>query len=126
MDLARWWRDRRWVGLLDLIDQLPAASRFNEAVLNNPEQAELIANRPGSGEKWAPRVSEYDLHAVLQRETVQALMAVRAAVIASVGGNPGKTPEFPTPVTEVDRAVARAQEAWADRIIAAYTPHALT
>ena len=122
MDLARWWADRRWKALLEMIDELPAASRFNEAVQNDPEQAELIAlyrEQHGDDERepWRPRVREYDLHANLLRDAVQALIGLRAAVIASAGGKPGAVPEYPTPTTEVDKAAARLEKAWAQGVL---------
>lgn len=127
MDLGEWWRNRRWRGLLELIDQLPSASRYYEAVMNDPEQAELLAKlrseRSESGaeeEPWSPGISEYDLHAHLQRDIIQALISVRQAVIASAGGKPGKSPEYPVPVTEVDRVMARLETAWANDLLAKF------
>lgn len=120
MDLARWWRDRRWLGLLELIDQLQARTdtRLNEAILNDPVQAALIAARAeDEGEPagaWSPPVAAYDLHAMMLREVVQTLYAVRAAVLVAGNRKPGKMPEFPTPVTEVDRARARLERVWVD------------
>lgn len=126
VDLARWWRDRRWRGLLELIDQLPQASRFMEAVANDPEQAEAIAKArsesTGEGEKWSPRLAEWDLHAHLQRDIIQALMGVQAAVIAASGNKPPQQESYPSPVTEIDRAVERANRAWAQSIIDIFTP----
>lgn len=117
MDLAAWWRSRRWLALLELIDQLPSSSRFNEAVLNNPAQAELIINRPGSGAKWSPRVAEWDLHAIQMREVIHGLQSVRRAVILAAGGTPGSDEEFSAPVTAVDRALAIAERAAVDRML---------
>lgn len=130
MDLAAWWRTRRWVGLLDLIDQLPAASRLNEAIQNDPEQAEIIAlhieqqkqkaEAADEQKPWSPRVAEYDLHANLLRDLIQATLGLRAAVIASAGGKPGQTPDYPTPVTEVDKATARLERAWARTVLSQF------
>lgn len=126
VDLARWWRGRRWVALLELIDQLPAASRLNEAIMNDPESAELIARAQeqvpeSEREQWAPPLREYDLHAQLLRDTVQALMGVQAAIVAAAGGNPGQV-TYPAPRTEIDRAVARINREWAESIIDIFTP----
>ena len=126
-DLRSWWRERRFRALLDLIDQLPAASRLNEAIQNDPEQAEIIAlhieeqkqkaEAADEQKPWSPRVAEYDLHANLLRDLIQATLGLRAAVIASAGGKPGQTPDYPTPVTEVDRATARLERAWARGVL---------
>lgn len=125
VDLARWWRERRFRALLDLVDQLPGASRLNEAIQNDPEQAEVIARnidqlkQRGEGERgqWSPRVAEYDLHANLLRDLIQSVLGLRAAVIASAGGKPGSVPTYPVPVTEVDRATARLERAWAQGVL---------
>ena len=128
MDLALWWRERRWKALLELIDQLPSANRLNEAIQNDPEQAELIAKQLAQQEtgsaRWSPRLAEFDLHAAMLREVIHALLGVQAAVVAAAGGKPGKMPVFPGPETEVDRAMERATKEWADNLIRIVTPHA--
>lgn len=130
MDLAAWWQARRFVGLLDLIDSLPPDSRLNEAVQNDPEQAELIARAreeqaDDSGSSWSPPVSQYDLHAAMLRELIQSVAQLRAAVLAARTGKEKTVPTvFPAPVTEVDRAARRMQQRWADNLIEIFTPHA--
>lgn len=122
VDLARWVRDRRWRGLLELIEQLQQdpATALNEAILNNPEQADLIAARQeleqsaSTTSAWSPRVAEYDLTAVMLREVIHALYVLRTEVRISGRRKPGTLPEFPAPVTEVDRAAARLERVWVD------------
>jgi len=125
-DLSLLWRQRRFRALLDLIDQLPSASRLNEAILNDPEQAQLIAEDrerqlQEQGEQarkpWSPRLSEYDLHANLLRDLIQSVLGLRAAVIASGGGKPSPITDYPTPATEVDKAMARLERAWAHNVL---------
>src|SRR5690625_2246227 len=88
VDLRQWWRERRFRALLDLIDQLPGASRLNEAIQNDPEQAEIIARHieeqkrkaAEAGEEqrsWSPRVAEFDLHASLLRDLIQATLGLQ-------------------------------------------------
>lgn len=113
MDLAEWWQQKRWRGLLELIDQLPAASRFNEAVLNDPEQARLIAARPTSSESWTPLVRDWDLTAVLLRE-------IREALVGLLGN--GRAKPIPIPRTEVDRVRARLDLVLAAQIIRDFAP----
>lgn len=130
MDLAQWWQERRWKALLELIDQLPGPSRFNEAVLNDREFAEAAIeheNNRGDGSKpeWAPRVSEFDLHAVLLRDVIQALQGVQAAVIAAAGGKPPKFPPYPAPKTALDEVRKQELQTWADDLISKLTPHAV-
>lgn len=127
VDLARWWGDRRWKGLLGLIDQLPAASRFNEAVLNDPVFAEEYVKQEQADEKpeWAPRLAEFDLHATLLRDLIQAVNQSTIATIAAAGGKPPKLPDYPRPRTGIDKAREEALHKWADSLIATLTPHAV-
>lgn len=119
MDLAVWWRQRRWVGLLELIDQLPAHCRLNEAVQNDPEQARLMAlareyaqDGDEQPEPWSPPPSEFDLHAMLLREIAHNL----AALVTQ-----GKTSAYiPAPRTEVDRQVEQIARLHAVSIGARY------
>lgn len=123
--MARWWRDRRWVALLDLIDQLPQASRFMEAVANDPEQAALIAEARSKDDDDEPsflRLSEFGLTERLLRDAVLAIRGVQAAVIASASGKPARIEPYPMPRTEIARAVERANERWAQSIIDIFTP----
>ena len=73
MDLAEWYAAGRWVGLLDYIDGLPTACRLNEAIVNDPEAALVIANMPRPDTEWSPRVAEFDLNAHLLREILHAV-----------------------------------------------------
>lgn len=123
MDLARWWRDRRWLALLDLIDQLQKdpATRLNEAILNNPEQAMLIAERqeftdPDTGDSppWSPRVADYDLTAIMLREVLHTLHAIRGELRINGNRRPGEIPTFPEPRTAVDDAAAILERRWID------------
>ncbi|MBG6083235.1 hypothetical protein [Zhihengliuella flava] len=117
MDLAEWYAAGRWVGLLDLIDMLPAACRLNEAIANDPEAAEAIAAMPQLEEEWAPRTSEFDLHAKILREIVHELKQNRQATIAAAGGKPPAESPFPAPRTEIDKAIERAERTWTQDFI---------
>lgn len=124
VDLAVWWRERRFVALLDLIDQLPQTSRLNEALLNDPEQARLIvAAREASTEEpepWAPRYAEFDLHAQMLRDVIESLAGLRAAVLATARIPPGPHTRYPTPITEVEREKARVDRLWAQSVLSRY------
>lgn len=122
VDLSAWLHARRHRSLLELIEQLPDASRFNEAKQNDPEYAEMIArirseNEDDETATWSPPVRNYDLTALLLREVREAVMAVYVAVVRSNGGKTSKVKEFPSPETEVDRALARIEREWTNSVL---------
>lgn len=104
MDLAEWYAARRWVGLLELIDMLPAACRLNEAIVNDPETARELASLPSPKEPWTPKVSEFDLSAIMLRDALGILTSIQQTLVATAGGKPSKRKPFPAPRTEIDRA----------------------
>ncbi|SDK79062.1 hypothetical protein [Arthrobacter sp. ok362] len=117
MDLAEWYAGRRWVALLELIDNLPTACRLNEAIANDPEAAAALAAAPRSEDPWSPRVSEFDLTATMLREILHAIKALKQVSIAAAGGKPGEEKPFPAPFTEIDRAIAAAERSWAEAFV---------
>lgn len=121
MDLREWLRPERGRALLDLIEQCPSACRWREAAANDLEVAQdSLAQETGARQqKWAPRVSEYDLTALLLARAVDLL-----GVVASGKQIKGYRP-FPTPRTAAD--VVRAQQAMesAHDLIAQVAPHAV-
>lgn len=118
MDLREWLRPDRGRALLDLIEQCPSACRWREAAANDVEAAAAAAEAPAVQQKWAPRISEYDLTALLLSRAVDLL-----GVVAT-----GKTLKdyrpFPTPRTAAE--VLQRQYALDDAatLITALTPHA--
>lgn len=131
MDLAGWIRKRRWRGLLELIQELPPASRFAEAQLNDPILAASIAvaereqERRGKSAAWRPKYSEWDLHAQLLREVREAVYSARDHIVSSMGQKPKAVPVLPGPETEVDNAKRRLQEQGQYEIIYLFAPHAI-
>jgi hypothetical protein len=117
VDLAEWYAGRRWVALLELIDNLPTACRLNEAIANDPEAAAALAAAPRSEDPWSPRVSEFDLTATMLREILHAIKALKQVSIAAAGGKPGEEKPFPAPFTEIDRAIAAAERSWAEAFV---------
>lgn len=121
MDLAEWYAAGRWVGLLELIDNLPTACRLNEAIANDPEAAatlaELRLNAPDDADPWSPKISEFDLTATMLREILHAIKGLRQVSIAAAGGKPGEEKPFPAPFTEIDRAIAAAERGWAEAFV---------
>lgn len=119
MDLAEWYAAGRWVGLLDLIDNLPTASRLNEAIVNDPEAAKAIAEAQHGreSEPYAPRTAEWDLTATLLSEVVNGLQVLTAATIKAAGGKPGSIKPFPIPRTKIQAAMKAAEREWAEDFI---------
>lgn len=108
----------RWAAALDYIDGLPSASRLNEAIMNDPETAGYLAQlsmeQDAEGrDSYAPRLSEWDIHATLQREIVDGIKALRATMIALKRGKPGDVKPFPAPKTAVEAAKKEAERRWA-------------
>ncbi|MBD1541018.1 hypothetical protein G9E11_01855 [Arthrobacter sp. IA7] len=114
MDLAEWYAAGRWVALLDYIDGLPSACRLNEAIVNDPETAAIIAAQPKSDREWAPSFAEFDLTAHLLREILHAVKGLKQVSLAAAGGKPGEEKPFPAPRTEIDRAIAELDRQWAE------------
>lgn len=121
MDLAEWYVAGRWVGLLELIDNLPTACRLNEAIANDPEAARELAalqmNRPDDADPYSPRVSEFDLNATISREILHTLKGLSAIMIAANGGKPGEQKPFPAPMTEIDRAMEALSRSWTEEFV---------
>lgn len=121
VDLAEWVTERRWVGLLELIDMLPVASLTREAILNDPEAAQAMAESRWEAEEsgepqepWSPRVAEWDLHAALLRDVVQGLQHLQETTYAGFARRAApSTPPYPYPRTEVDRVYEEMNRRWA-------------
>lgn len=120
--LREWLADRsRWGEILDLIDQLPTASRTKEALLNHPEYARAIAEAAGEevAAKWSPPISEWTTESAIHAAVFDRLGALLDAVSGALGDK-GRSQEFPRPVTEVDRIKARARQEAAEDLIALF------
>jgi len=109
------------VALLELIDMLPTACRLNEAIANDPASARLLAEmsdaRSDDADPWSPRLSEYDLHATIQREILHAIKSLASITVAAAGSRPGEQTPFPAPVTEIDRAMKAMARDWTEDFV---------
>ena len=104
------------MALLELIDMLPAACRLNEAIANDPTTAHELAALPTPAEPWTPKVSEFDLPAMMMREMLGSLTAIQQTLVATAGGKPSPRKPFPAPRTEVDRARAAMEREFVEDI----------
>jgi len=116
VDLALWYAEGRVDALLDLIDNLPSASRFTEAVATDPEAAEELArlrlNDDSEKAPWAPRVAEFGLTEHLLSQIIDLLQSQIGVAIKVAGGKPGDVKPAPRPRTEIDNAVERLEREW--------------
>lgn len=96
MDLAAWWKQRRWRALLQLIEQMPHASRLWEARLNDPREAGLILDQieeqeeSGDSSPNAVAVREHDRTSVQLEDLKEAISALTNTVRGIVGARPIK------------------------------------
>lgn len=118
--LPEWLAKRnRWGELLDLIDQLPSASRTKEAMLNDPVVAAQLAEASDDGPAWSPPVSEWDTSTAITAAVYDRLGDLIDTVAATAGGR-SKSKHFPRPVTEVDRIKRRLRREAAEDLIALF------
>lgn len=111
MSLADLIEARRGRELLDYIDGLPSACRTREAMLNDPDEAELLAAMPEPEDEWAPRVSEWTLAHALQYDQRALLVAILRQLEATASGKtPKPIPPLPGPRTLVDDVRSKARE----------------
>lgn len=132
MRLSDWWRCRRWRALLELIIELPHASRFYEARNNDPEFALEVAKTEREREQegkprppWRPAARDWSLEAQLLREIREAVIAVRNATIRVAGGNPKTIRPIPSPRTAIDEAREELSKQGQLEIISIFAPHAM-
>lgn len=117
MDLGGLVAARRWVTLAELLHGLRASSHTWAAMLNDSEVAEELAKLPQPKQHGRPQMSP------LENTTLVAAIERQTALIAGVLGAKKYRP--PEVVTALTAARAKAQQAAAEEIIAAWAPHAL-
>ena len=113
MDLAEWVTARRYGALLDLIDQLPSASRYSEAVSLHPEYAKQLANMPEPDEPWAPRQAEFGLTEHLLTNISDQLQVLTVVTLKAAGAKPGEPKPMPRPKSAIEEARKQAEQEWA-------------
>jgi len=100
------WRERRWRDLLTLIDWLPRASAYMEAMSEDDELARQILDQKDDGKKRAPRgprISEWSTEVEKMTDIVDRLGELMQATVAANGGKPPKIKPQPRPRTAIDR-----------------------
>lgn len=94
---------------MNLIDHLPSDSYFAEALSQDEELAEQLADRPESDRK--ERVSEWSPLRAELVAIVERLESLQATIIATSGGKPSRPKPRPRPETALDRV--RRQQRYA-------------
>lgn len=114
MSLYDWFRGQRpWRELRILVDGLPRmGSHYGKAIRDDPEVAERVASQPESPGRWRPDDADWDLGRELAagiRDAIRDLTVLLHNVNAPKGKQVKAAERFPRPVTEIDRAKARAE-----------------
>ena len=119
------WKERRWVRLLNLIDNLPQASRLTQAIMDDPVLAEQILDRADTNEEWAPPLSQYGLQEQYLAQIIDGINGLQALVSSVAGGKPDRPKPTPRPRTQLDVVRERRSRETQLSIIAAFAPHAV-
>lgn len=119
LDLGEEWRARRWTRLIDVIDRLPGNSHFSAAVANDEEHATMVAKaaaergetRPGAGEGDGPSLTTWSPEVAVMTKVLDAVNAVRYAVVAVQVGKKAGDPPKPArrPTTALEKAMRLAE-----------------
>lgn len=114
------------MALLDFIEGLPAASRYQAAIANDEEVAQMILDMEeenGGASEWSPPLSEYDLNNTLLSLIVDSLASLQATIVAVNGGKPSKPEPLPRPKTAVDRLREKRSQERQQVIVDIFAPH---
>ena len=115
MDLSEWIESGRWRATLELVEQLPWASRFRAAMLNDPDYADMIAEaqlrQESEGSDDGPSVAEFGsveqrLTTLIDLMKVQVQWSQRQAGVKS----PSKMKPEPRPKTLVSELIERKEQ----------------
>lgn len=120
MDLRAWMADRsRWGDLLDLINQLPGATRFQAALLDHPQAAEQILAAQDEQATRAPSVAEWSVDVAINAGVYDRL-GVLIDLISSAFGDRSTSTPMARPYTLVDRLREAARLQAAEELIALF------
>jgi hypothetical protein len=111
VDLAVWWRDRRWLALYELFSKLPDTCRTRMAIAQDPRAAEAIARAdPAPGKAEIP-LSAIDPKMVVLLRIYDRLADLTQATLDTIPVDKGKArPRYrgePLPVEKSAVEIAR-------------------
>jgi len=100
LNLGELWRRGAYRRLLNLVEQLPQASRFAGAVANDPEHVAAILEATGDQPaETSPDMAEWTAQAELLAEIRDLTTTQIAVAVAATGGKPSAIPAARRPRT---------------------------
>lgn len=124
VSLAELVTQGRLIELADLLSQLPQASRFWAALMDDSEYAEMVAeaslytdDASEDPPKWAPSYRDYSAMYQLVAQVHDSVGVLNYTTAAVQGGKPKKPRSFPAPVTAIDKAQQVAEKGLADSLL---------
>lgn len=89
------------------------AAQNRDGTLNTDQDVDDFAPDEAQRPGWNPPYAEYDLHAKMLSDVINALAGLNQSVLAAAGGNPRRPEAYPIPVTALPDAKkdAAAQDA---------------
>lgn len=134
VDLAEWWHSHRWDALFELIEHLPRASRYKQALLSDIEVGRAIVKAQEEAGKstekteddtYYPPLSAWSEEVELLSDIRDGIQSAVQAIIASAGGKPKRFEPAPRPRTAIDTAKEERATRIRDRILSHFAPHEL-
>ena len=127
MSLSEVISEKRFTELSDLLTQLPQASRFWSAMVNDPDYASMVLEDYLSGDeddeetpKWSPEYRDYSAQYQILAQIYNMLGVINHTTAAAAGGKPRKPQPLPGPKTGIDRAKAKIAREQANNLYAAF------
>lgn len=117
-DVVDLWEQGRYAFTLNLIDHLPRASAYRQALAEDDEWAEqlpyeALVPRGDVRPLWSEWTPEVEMLAA----AVDRLGENIAAQVAAAGGKPGHVKPWPRPESAAERVRRRREQEMAERVI---------
>ncbi|HVX20880.1 MAG TPA: hypothetical protein VHB02_06010 [Acidimicrobiales bacterium] len=123
IDFGTLWRERRWRLLLNLIDHLPTATHFMEAVAMDEElaRAREATAAARAGRRRTHRISEWTPEVAVGADIHDLLVLLLAA---TTGKDGPRLPFYPRPQTAAGQLEAARRQAMHEQTVRRLLPHA--
>ena len=127
VSLAELISQGRLTELADLLSQLPQASRFWAAMMEDEDYCEMVLDAHLSQDeddeevpKWAPAYRDYTADYALMAQIYDAINVLNYTTAAVQGAKPKKPKPLPSPKTGIDRAKERVTREQTSSLYAAF------